>query len=594
MKLFNSVYQPGDNLTAMIHKQDILDDNLVVLVFSDCDPKAYRNNTEEQEQVLQVIRQLKQLLPKSVIAGVTTAGAFNHGKIEDKNILLSFLQFDATVPMGGVYPLEKFTPSETAHQIHKDLITPDTGLLLLFTDGFHTDAHHLLDELSALAPDLPVAGGKAGDGLRFMHTSIFYGAKAFQKGTVAIALNGEALRVHQFYRLNWKKIGKAMTITDAKENVVNTIDGEPALQVYQRYLGHDITNKLTEQGGTEFPLFFQRKGMKITRGVIGQDTNGGIHYAGDIHTGEQVHFSYGHIPLIFESLEEDCRQAASFEPQGVLVFSCAARKSLLQDQAAAELLPLAQQAPLTGLFTYGEFYHLNQRHHLLNMTMTVTLLSEEKISQKKESPMDIFYVNSPVDHHYIRIVKALTHLTETVTTELEESKLKLEEQNYLLSQLLKIDGLTKLYNHKHFHQSLEWETKAALRYHRDLCVGMIDLDNFKDINDTYGHGIGDQVLIQLAELLKSNCRDTDIVGRYGGDEFAVVLPETKLEEGAFVFERIRKKVASTRFGTHQLHMALSCGIAQLDPSHPNDLLSKADQRLYIAKKRGGNLVISTD
>ena len=592
MKLLNVRYQPGDQLSVMIQQHQITDENLLVLVFADVKPQQERILDQEQEQVLLVIRELHHLLPNGMVVGATTAGVLVHEQVVDGTILLTFLQFEQVSPVGARYFLEEYSPTEMAYQITRDLIQEDTRLLLLFTDSYHTDAHYLLEELTALAPDVPVAGGKAGDGLRFLHTSVFFQGEALSRGAVAVALNGEALRVHQFYRLNWKKIGKIMTVTDARENIVKTIDGKPAIEVYQRYLGQGASHRLTDSGGAEFPLFFERNGMELARAVTGQLADGSIQYAGDIRTGEKVQFSYGHIPLILESLEEDCRQAEAFEPEGILVFSCAARKSLLQDHAREELIPLTPLAPLSGFFAYGEFYHLNQQNHLLNNTMTVTLLSEKDVvghtlTQGAERPPKF-----SLDPQYIRIVKALTNLTERVTSELEESNQNLAEKNHLLSQLVKLDGLTKLYNHKYFHQSLEWEIKNAFRYRQNLCVGMIDLDNFKEINDRFGHGVGDQILIQLAEVLQGATREPDLVGRYGGDEFAVILPETSLKEGKAVMERVRQRVEALLLEPNGLRVTMSCGVAQLDPDDPHGLMHTADQRLYRAKRLGGNQVVA--
>ena len=593
MKLLNILYQPGDKLSAIIQQHRITDHNLVVLVLADVKPHRERILAQEQEQVLLVTSELHRLLPNGFVVGATTAGAFAHEQVVDGTILLTFLQFEQVRPVAASYSLEQYSPVEMARLITGDLVKEDTRLLLLFTDGFHTNAHHLLDELTALAPDIPVAGGKAGDGLRFLHTTVFFQGEALHSGAVAVALNGEALRTHQFYRLNWKKIGKIMTITDAQDSVVKTIDGKPAIEMYQRYLGQSAIEKLTDSGGTEFPLLFERNGMELTRGVIGELADGSVQYAGDIRTGETVQFSYGHIPLILESLKEDCQQAEVFEPEGILVFSCAARKSLLQDHAGEELTTLVQLAPLSGFFTYGEFYHHNQQNHLLNNTMTVTLLSEKKVMGASHAKQNV-PTKLQVDQQYIRIIKALTKLTERVTLELEESNQSLVEKNALLSELVKLDGLTKLYNHKHFHQLLEWEIANALCYGHSLCVGMIDIDNFKEINDRFGHGVGDQILLQLADIIQVTTRKIDLVGRYGGDEFAVILPKTSLNDGRAVMERVRQRVEALLLEPHALSVTISCGVAQLDPYAPHDLMSTADRHLYRAKGLGKNQVVADD
>lgn len=594
MKLLNLRYQPGDQLSDLLQQHQIADEHLLVLVFADVKPPQDRSLDQEQEQVLLVIREIRRLLPNGMVVGATTAGAFVQDQVTDGSILLTFLQFEQVCPAAERYSLEQYSPVEMARQIARDLIREDTRLLLLFTDGFHTDTHHLLEELTALVPGIPVAGGKAGDRFRFLHTSVFFQGEALSRGAVAVALNGDALRVHQFYRLNWRKIGKMMTVTDACENVVKTIDGKPAIAVYQHYLGQGASKKLTNSGGSEFPLFFMREGMELARAVTGQLEDGSILYAGDIRTGERVQFSYGHIQMILESLAEDCRQAEAFEPEGILVFSCAARKTLLQQHAREELVPLAQLAPLSGFFAYGEFYHLNRQNHLLNNTMAVTLLSEKPVTGPPPSQGRAGMPKLSLDEEHLRIVTALTNLTERVTSELEESNQILAEKNHLLSQLVKLDGLTKLYNHRYFHESLEWEVKSAFRHRRTLCVGMIDLDNFKEINDRFGHGVGDQILIQLAEVIRNATREPDLVGRCGGDEFAVILPETSLKEGQAVMERVRQRMEALLLEPGGLRITMSCGVAQLDPDDPHGLMNTADRRLYRAKRLGGNQVVAED
>jgi diguanylate cyclase (GGDEF)-like protein len=155
------------------------------------------------------------------------------------------------------------------------------------------------------------------------------------------------------------------------------------------------------------------------------------------------------------------------------------------------------------------------------------------------------------------------------------------------------DSLTGLYNHTHSLQLLE---DARLRAERDglpLSFAMIDIDFFKKVNDTYGHPMGDRVIKSLALFLKQRLRKSDHIGRYGGEEFAVVMPDTDAESAKRVLDDIRQRFAEIQFSAqpHDLSCTFSCGIAQLSPHLDGKLLSQqADQALYVAKNGGRNRI----
>jgi diguanylate cyclase (GGDEF)-like protein len=157
------------------------------------------------------------------------------------------------------------------------------------------------------------------------------------------------------------------------------------------------------------------------------------------------------------------------------------------------------------------------------------------------------------------------------------------------------DGLTGLYNHRHFHALLEKEFRKARRYTYRLYCMMLDLDDFKSINDTYGHLFGDSVLTKSADILRKQMRDIDLVARYGGEEFAVVCSHIK-EEGVFsLCERVRESVSRhiCKDGEQSSRATISIGIASnADPgvTEPSDLIRHADEALYEAKSRGKNTV----
>lgn len=177
---------------------------------------------------------------------------------------------------------------------------------------------------------------------------------------------------------------------------------------------------------------------------------------------------------------------------------------------------------------------------------------------------------------------------------------ELEETNRELERLSISDGLTGLYNHRHIRHLLREEFERARRTRRPLAVAMLDLDHFKAVNDTYGHQTGDRVLQELAAMLRSTAREIDRVGRYGGEEFAVLLPNTGLEEATIFLERVRQRVAKHEFVADHgppLRMTLSAGVSaypEIPVRDPDELLDLADRALYAAKKAGRNRVVRCD
>jgi diguanylate cyclase (GGDEF)-like protein len=151
------------------------------------------------------------------------------------------------------------------------------------------------------------------------------------------------------------------------------------------------------------------------------------------------------------------------------------------------------------------------------------------------------------------------------------------------------DFLTGLWNRRYFYLRLDEEETRATRRKTPLCIAMIDVDGFKKINDTYGHAIGDILLSELAAIFKKNTRSTDIVTRWGGDEFAIIFVETSLADALEIMERIRRKVEKTFHASYFL--TISAGIIPLEPDQDiKELLITADQALYKAKTHKNSVI----
>jgi diguanylate cyclase (GGDEF)-like protein len=161
-----------------------------------------------------------------------------------------------------------------------------------------------------------------------------------------------------------------------------------------------------------------------------------------------------------------------------------------------------------------------------------------------------------------------------------------------------VDGLTQAYNRRYFMETFEREVQRARRYRRELCLAMIDLDNFKTVNDTWGHLAGDHVLRETARIISDGVRHEDVFGRYGGEEFALLLPEVGLAGSLQVCERLREQIerASLSFGSTELRVTASFGVASTmslgDEFTPLDLIERADGKLYVAKSLGRNRVVA--
>lgn len=154
------------------------------------------------------------------------------------------------------------------------------------------------------------------------------------------------------------------------------------------------------------------------------------------------------------------------------------------------------------------------------------------------------------------------------------------------------DSMTGLYNHLFIVSRLDEEIGRSLRYHTPLSVIILDVDHFKKINDTFGHLMGDTVLKQVSRSIKSQCRTVDKIGRYGGDEFLIILPETSLENAAILAKRLQERIEGLTFD-EPVEITISQGIAQYEQGDTiNTLIDRADTHLYSAKHSGRNQFVS--
>lgn len=207
------------------------------------------------------------------------------------------------------------------------------------------------------------------------------------------------------------------------------------------------------------------------------------------------------------------------------------------------------------------------------------------------------YISKPINLRELDArVRSLLRI-KTLQDSLAERERELSALNEKLLITSQVDGLTNIANRRHLDERLIELWEHSLRYNEDISIVMCDIDHFKNVNDTHGHVAGDEVLKKFAHLLKATARGIDKIGRYGGEEFLIVLPGTGLEAALTFAERVRKAIESHTFsydgGT--LNCTASIGVSSWphQPLHGQDaLVNAADKALYAAKKLGRNRVIS--
>ncbi|WP_428026459.1 diguanylate cyclase [Arcobacter sp.] len=182
-------------------------------------------------------------------------------------------------------------------------------------------------------------------------------------------------------------------------------------------------------------------------------------------------------------------------------------------------------------------------------------------------------------------------------TKLHESSEKLKKLNEELKELSSKDHLTQLYNRRYFTEAAITMQSLSIRNNHHVSIIILDVDNFKNINDTYGHSVGDNVIVSLSRILENNCRKSDIVARFGGEEFVILLYNTSLSFAQSIAENIRENVEDyfLEINKEKLSFTLSLGVAQFDAKLDKDIestINRADKALYAAKESGKNKVVT--
>jgi diguanylate cyclase (GGDEF)-like protein len=568
----NSYYISETHLLEFIKQHTIQDSSsLLIQIFT---------ATNELEFISNLIHFFNKRFPLSSLIGTTTDGEIKDGYVSTNQTVISFSQFEKTTLK--VFITNTFEDYfEAGKLLASSLLQKDTKAIISFIDGLEGNGEEYLKGIAAISNEVIVAGGLAGDNAQFEKTYLFTKDTIYSKGVVGVSLSSPFLHIFSDYSFDWQAVGKTLTITKADKNRVYTIDDKTAVETYAYYLGDEVSKKLP-QVAIEFPLMVKKNGLCTARASIATKDDGSLVFAGNFTKGDKVRFGCADFESILNETQSHIDKLFHKEIETLFIYSCMARRRFMPNEIEYETLAYNQIAPASGFYTYGEFFSTSTTKELLNQSMTIIALSESTTFNENHIILDS-------KKHNNTTIQALSHLINISTKELDKTQRELE--------LLSItDPLTKLHNRRYFTDVSEEIFQIAQRNNSPITLLMVDIDKFKNINDTFGHKMGDDVLVQFTTLMKKVLRKSDISCRFGGEEFVVLLPETDLEGGLKVAHTIKEETenASLLLNSHQkIQYTVSIGVSQIDFKEKQGIesgLKRADNALYFAKNNGRNQV----
>ncbi|WP_050741588.1 sensor domain-containing diguanylate cyclase [Acetobacterium bakii] len=577
---------------------------------------------------------IRVVAPLAVIVGSSTMGEIGEGRLLTNTSVISFVFFKKTLVQGFFVDIKNPDEAVVGKSFSEEIESrcQKIGGVLLLATSSSIDASNFLKGFSAgRRGTYPVFGAGAGVYEGEQKPIVSLNHQFSSNGVVAVVFMGDDIDIVVHTYLGWEPLSKELTLTETNGLWLKTIDDQPAFEVYHRYLNIQDDEDFF-LNVLEFPLLVERNGIVYAKTPIEVKNRHAIKFIADIQQGESARIGYGNPARIIKNARAIQDRVQAFNPEGIFIYSCTCRRFLLQNEVELETKDFQTIAPTAGFYTNGEIYSHEETVMLLNATMVAVSMKEgagkahEEVLEKglvepitgkpliwRDNRMISRLVNfigkvtaggvrkasengleksideptmvDPFNRQNNRIISQLVNFIKVVTEELEVA-------NQEATRLAERDYLTQVYNRLKGHEFLQNEMVRCNRYDLECAIIMIDVDFFKKANDTYGHNIGDAVLIQLVEILTQEIREVDVLSRWGGEEFLVIMPLIDEEGAKNAAERLRAVVERTLF-TQGLRQTASFGVATYKKGESAEaFIDRADKALYEAKQKGRNCVVS--
>jgi len=577
MKQYSYIIRSEEELTEIItglaKKENGLSRTVLFHLFT------YSQDAVYIEKMMSVI---KQHFPTGLIAGSTTSGEFCNDDNFEHTTNLVVMFFESAEASVYFYSLEQCTEQEAGDDLYRKIRDKQDvrGIEFLFTVR-SIMMQKFTVPLDRLSGNVAFFGGGADLYQEGPSTFVFDREHISKKGVAAIVYCGKDLMIGCKVNIGWKSLGKTMTVTEMSDDgmTIRKIDDRPAFAIYEKYLQIENDDNFHEYA-QEFPIVIQKQGHNIVRVPLYSDPEGCIKFAGEIQAGDKIRIGYADPEGMIGDIYKTAGRIKELYPDGILLFACSTRKAFLKEYSGEDIKPFAGLAPIGGFYTYGELIRGNGKTDILNCSEICAVFREGSIRKAGTDWERPAYI--PLEGH-------MSHLQRLVRF-LEETTQDLEEANAKLNDLAIHDPLTHLYNRIELNNCIILAMGRVQRNNDRLSVIMLDIDDFKKINDTHGHETGDAVLVTVGRLLTENVRGYDIAGRWGGEEFLIVLPGTGIEVAKITAERIRSVIEETEFkGAGRVTASL--GVSEAVRDEKLTVLSRrVDEAMYLSKQAGKNCV----
>lgn len=558
----------------------------------------------EQDIVSSMVEQISAAIPQAKVVGTVTSELPLIEEWEKRRTQLCIMVFQESQVKVHAFAREE-QEAEHAWQRKVGLEMAEccqetqhlVGLELLIT-ARSMDARPFLTAMAQKVPDVPVFGGGAYAAVKGEVPFIFSAGGIVKQGILVVAFSSCRLQLMVADSMGWRPLGKTMTITKMLDDyTIAALDHKPAAQVYEKYLGVN-REEFRSFNVSEFPLLVEREGKLLARPPIGRMQDDALTFAADMQVGEKVRLSYGDPQTIINQALYMGRKIQSFQPEGILLISCIGRHFYVGEAEKPEIEWYRKIAPASVCYTYGEYLRQGSNINTLTITFVAVAFREGDAPAQAGNPAVDALENQDFQE-YLSMVHRLAHFVtvssqeqEKLAAQLAEANAKLAAANEKLQALASMDRLTQLLNRGEVEQHLQELVQLWTERQRIFSGLLLDIDNFKKINDTYGHDVGDQVLVSLAEVLRGCVRGHDFVGRWGGEEFLVLLPDAEADYAVQVGERIRSSLQQVSVLPEGGCITVSIGAGQIFAEDDfQDFYQRLDKALYAAKHNGKDQVV---